>query len=137
MLRDHIQQDIFWAFQTGGCVLLHESSAESSCMSFLHYFHTAISNHLSEKPEICFFIWSLNTGLTVHKLLSVFIQVSEAPGMSPVAAQVNLCQTWQTWLETPNDISLVMRKQVFGVSDQVPHKPGFVATVDILTRSLS
>ena len=33
---------------TGGCLLLNESSAESSCMSFLHYFHAAISNHLSE-----------------------------------------------------------------------------------------
>ena len=35
------------AFQTGGCLLLHESSAESSCTSFLHYFHSAISNHPS------------------------------------------------------------------------------------------
>ena len=43
----HIQQDIFLAFQTGGFLLLHESSAESSCLSFLHYFHSAISNHLS------------------------------------------------------------------------------------------
>ena len=46
VLSDHIQQDIFLAFQIGGCLLLHESSAESSCMSFLHYFHSAISNHL-------------------------------------------------------------------------------------------
>ena len=43
VLSDHIQQaffflDIFWTFQTGGCLLLYESSAESSCMSFLHYF---------------------------------------------------------------------------------------------------
>ena len=45
----HIKQDIFRLFQTGrpGCLLLHDSSAESSCMSFLHYFHSAISNHLS------------------------------------------------------------------------------------------
>ena len=34
-------------------ILLNESSAESSCISFLHYFHAAISNHLSEKPKIC------------------------------------------------------------------------------------
>ena len=34
-------------FQTGGWVLLHESSAESTCKSFLHYFHSAKSNHLS------------------------------------------------------------------------------------------
>ena len=47
VLSDHIKQDIFLAFQTGGCLLLHERSAESSCMSFLHYFHSAISNHLS------------------------------------------------------------------------------------------
>ena len=39
-----IQQDIFLAFQTPGRLLLHESSAESSCM---HYFNSAISNHLS------------------------------------------------------------------------------------------
>ena len=37
---------------TGGCLLLNESGAESSCMSFLDYFHAAISNHLSEKPKI-------------------------------------------------------------------------------------
>ena len=48
MLSDHIKQDIVLAFQTGGCLLLHESSRES----FLHYFHSAISNHLSEKPEL-------------------------------------------------------------------------------------
>ena len=48
LYRDHVKQDIFLAFQTGGCLLLHESSAESSCMSFLHYFHSAISNHMSE-----------------------------------------------------------------------------------------
>ena len=47
VLSDHIKQDIFLAFQTGGCLLLHESSAESSYMSFLHYFHSAINNHLS------------------------------------------------------------------------------------------
>ena len=47
VLSDHIQEDIFFTFQTVGCLLLHEGSAESSCMSFLHYFHSAISNHLS------------------------------------------------------------------------------------------
>ena len=44
---DYIKQDIFLAFQTGGCLLLHESSTESSSRSFLHYFHSAISNHRS------------------------------------------------------------------------------------------
>ena len=34
------KRDIFLAFQTGGCFLLHESSAES-------YFNAAISNDLS------------------------------------------------------------------------------------------
>ena len=52
VLSDHIQQDIFWTFQTGGCLLLHESSEDSLCMSFLHYFHTTISNYLSGKLEI-------------------------------------------------------------------------------------
>ena len=47
VLSDHIKQDIFLAFQTGGCLIRHESSAESSCLRFLHYFHSAISNHLS------------------------------------------------------------------------------------------
>ena len=52
MLSDHIKQDIFLAFQTGGCLLLDESIAESSCI-LLHessvesYFHSAIGNHLS------------------------------------------------------------------------------------------
>ena len=45
MLSDHIIQDIFWAFKTGGYSLLNESSAES--MSFPHNFHSAISNQLS------------------------------------------------------------------------------------------
>ena len=44
VLSNHIQQDIFFAFQTGGCLLLHESSVEGACMS---YFHSAISNHRS------------------------------------------------------------------------------------------
>ena len=52
---------------TGCCLLLDESSAESSGMS--HYFHAAISNHLSEKPKMCIVLkWSLNTGLTVSAL---------------------------------------------------------------------
>ena len=54
VLSDHIKQDIFLAFQTGGCLLLHESIAERSVLvqkarklCFLQYFHSAISNHLS------------------------------------------------------------------------------------------
>ena len=59
VFSNHIKQDILLAFQTSGCLSLHErsaessclslheSSAESSCMSFLHYFHAKISNHLS------------------------------------------------------------------------------------------
>ena len=42
VLSDHIKQDIFLAFQTGVCLLQHESCAES--MSFLYYFHLAINN---------------------------------------------------------------------------------------------
>ena len=34
VLSDCMKQDIYLAFQTGGCLLLPESSAESSCMSF-------------------------------------------------------------------------------------------------------
>ena len=44
VLSNHIKQDINLAFQTCGCLLLNESSAESS---FLRYFHSAISKHLS------------------------------------------------------------------------------------------
>ena len=56
-LGNHIKEDIFLAFQRGDCLLLYERSAESSCMSFLHYFHAAISNHLSEKPKICIVVY--------------------------------------------------------------------------------
>ena len=38
VFSDHITQDICFAFQTGGCLLLHESRAR---------LHSAISNHLS------------------------------------------------------------------------------------------
>ena len=37
-------------------LIAENSSTERLCMSFLHYFHAAISNHLSdlsEKPMIC------------------------------------------------------------------------------------
>ena len=44
VLSDYVKEDIFLAFQTDGCLLLHESSAESSS---LKRFHSAISNHLS------------------------------------------------------------------------------------------
>ena len=48
LLSDHIKQAMFWAFQTGDCLLLNESSAERYCgRTFLRYFHSAISNHLS------------------------------------------------------------------------------------------
>ena len=46
----------------GGCLLLNESSV----------VHAAISNHLSEKPVMCCFIWSLNTGLTVHAYVKTY-----------------------------------------------------------------
>ena len=35
------------AFQTGGCLWVHDSSAESCTTFMLHYFHSAISNRLS------------------------------------------------------------------------------------------
>ena len=49
VLCDHIKLDIFLAFQTGGCLLLSESSTERYYM----YFHAAMGNHLHEKPKIC------------------------------------------------------------------------------------
>ena len=50
VLSDHLKQDIFLAFQTGGCLLLNDPE-------FLHYFHAAISNHLSESPEYCIVLY--------------------------------------------------------------------------------
>ena len=49
VFSDHIRKSIFL---TDDCSLLHGSSAEmrhesSAESSFLHYFHSAISNHLS------------------------------------------------------------------------------------------
>ena len=46
VLSDHIKQDIFLAFQTGGCLLLYENRAECSFM-LIHYFDSAISSHLN------------------------------------------------------------------------------------------
>ena len=46
---------------TGGGLLLNERSAESSFLSFLHYFHAAIMNHLFENPKICLVLFG---GLT-------------------------------------------------------------------------
>ena len=34
------------------------------------------------------------------------------------------------WVTIEDDLSLVVRKPVFGVSDQVPHKPGCTTTED-------
>ena len=55
-----IYQETWKSLLTGGWLLLNESSTEK-LMTFLYYFHAAISNHLSEKPKIC----PLNTVLTV------------------------------------------------------------------------
>ena len=46
VIINHIKQDIFLAFQTGGCLLLHESSAESSCL-LLHESSAELSALLS------------------------------------------------------------------------------------------
>ena len=34
VIRDHVKRDIFSSFRKGGCLLLHESSAGSSCTTF-------------------------------------------------------------------------------------------------------
>ena len=44
------KQDILLACQTGGCLLLHESSTESSCGSFLRYFHSEIFTFSLHSP---------------------------------------------------------------------------------------
>ena len=71
MLSDHIKQDIFLAFQIGGCLFVHESSAESSCRSFLHYFYAQISNHLSIAISMSPDGWLLKTSLNVHVVCCV------------------------------------------------------------------
>ena len=77
----------------GGCLLPNESIAESSCMSFLHYFHTAMSNHLSEKAKnMSCFIWSLNTGLTVFLCLQIQSPSSISGSSSSSALITNIPQ---------------------------------------------
>ena len=39
VLSDHLKQDIFLAFRTDCCLLFH---------GIMHYFHSAISHHLSK-----------------------------------------------------------------------------------------
>ena len=34
VLHDHIKQEVYLAFQTGGCLLLYESSAGAFCTTF-------------------------------------------------------------------------------------------------------
>ena len=71
----------FLAFQTGGCLLLNESSTDCSRRSFLCYFHSAISNHLSKgfsmSPEWMVaqnrFKWTENHGcVALSKCFFVF-----------------------------------------------------------------
>ena len=55
---------------TGGCLLLNECR--------LHYFHAAISNHLSEKPKKCLVLYGRLTqvkclNLQTHKMFETVI----------------------------------------------------------------
>ena len=65
VLSDHIKQDIFLAFQTGGCLLLHESSAESLCMSFCTPFIQQLATTCQQQFPCVLNGWSLETDLTV------------------------------------------------------------------------
>ena len=78
MLSDHIKQDIFLAFQTGGCLLLYESSAESSCMSFLHYFHAAISKTCLINPKFVLLYMVIKHRFDSTKKLHVCVEILEA-----------------------------------------------------------
>ena len=62
VMRDHIKQDIFLAFQTGGCLLLHESSAESS----------ALLSFNNKQPPV----FNCNS-----KISSVYLSVAVQPGL--------------------------------------------------------
>ena len=68
-----IQQEIVWALQTSGCLLLQESGTERSYMSFLCKFHSAISNHLSIAISMSTG-WSLKIGLTIHICLLLIVK---------------------------------------------------------------
>ena len=135
MLSDHIKQDIFLAFQTGGCLLLYESSAESSC-SFLRYFHSAISNHLTEKRKICLVVYGRLTQVSVYCILFLGLGTSSR-GRSPADRETSYSH--QEHLTCPLRpcsrtgqyyLSHVTRKPVFRVFYQVQHKAGCTTTED-------
>ena len=48
VISDHIKQDIFLAFRTGGCFLLHESSAEKLIMHEL----SALLSFSKKQPHV-------------------------------------------------------------------------------------
>ena len=102
MLSDHIKQYTFWAFQTGGCLLLHESKAaftQQNATTCLLKFPF----HLYGK--------SLKTGLTVYAIhFPLYFQVMSTSGftstfslffggalllivLNPVASSSTLCET--------------------------------------------
>ena len=53
VFSNHIKQDIFLAYQTGGCLLLHESSAQSSTLLSFSNVHVTLNR------------WSLKSGKTL------------------------------------------------------------------------
>ena len=52
VLSNHIKQDIFLAFQTVGCLLLHESSAGSSFLLMLMQEFSALLSFSNKQPPV-------------------------------------------------------------------------------------
>ena len=63
VLSDYIKQYIFLAFQTVGCLLLHESSADISCI--LHELSALLSYSNKQPPVSSDFDMTFKRGLTV------------------------------------------------------------------------
>ena len=51
MFSDHIKQDMFLAFQTGGCLLVHKTSADMHELSALPSLSNYLSIAISMSPE--------------------------------------------------------------------------------------
>ena len=81
MLSNHIKPDIFLAFQTGGCLLLHESSAKAPAgFSALLSFSNLLSIAIIMSPEMNG--WSLKTSLIVFTFYILNFNSNEASGRS-------------------------------------------------------
>ena len=63
-------------------------------MSFLHYFHAAIGNHLSEKPKICLVVYDRLTqyNVSVRIMFLIFVNKTHWRGIMPRSSYELNCQ---------------------------------------------